>query len=384
MLQQLDHPRVPRYRDYFTLDAATGGGLPQFAIVQSYIPGSSLQALLDSGQRFSTHQVRAIATQVLDILIYLHELSPPVLHRDLKPSNLIWGEDGVYLVDFGAVQAQAAVTGVTFTVVGTGGYAPLEQFWGRALPASDLYGLGATLIHLLTGVPPIDLVTNSTQIQFRDRLALEGLFANWLEAMTEVDLDRRYASARQALDALQTGEVARKKPAEVTRPRRTAIQLQRHRDRLQLLVPPPGTCAFHASFVTGAIRVVAWVLLAFVLACFTAPFAFVPSQAAWAFPAVLWIVYLRCLVLDFAKQTVAELDEVGLSTSAPFLPFLRHKREVPLGDLRGVFMRQNGTHPKLYDVYVRSRGANFALCHALSEDECAWVAHELQEWLRSR
>lgn len=74
------------------------------------------------------------------------------MHRDIKPSNLIWGEDQhVYLVDFGAVQAQAAVTGVTFTVVGTSGYAPLEQFWGRAVAASDLYALGATLIHLLTG-----------------------------------------------------------------------------------------------------------------------------------------------------------------------------------------------------------------------------------------
>jgi len=75
----------------------------------------------------------------------LHELSPPVLHRDIKPSNLIINsENNVYLVDFGAVQSRGAVTGVTFTVVGTSGYAPLEQFWGRAVPGSDLYALGMT------------------------------------------------------------------------------------------------------------------------------------------------------------------------------------------------------------------------------------------------
>jgi len=158
VLQALNHPRIPRYRDYFSLDQEAGLQLPWFGLVQDYIPGYSLQELLDKNKRFSEKQVRAMATQVLDILIYLHELSPPVLHRDIKPSNLILGEDKqVYLVDFGAVQAQAAVTGVTFTVVGTSGYAPLEQFWGRAVAASDLYALGATLIHLLTGTAPADL-----------------------------------------------------------------------------------------------------------------------------------------------------------------------------------------------------------------------------------
>jgi len=122
-------------------------------------------------------QVRELATDILKILIYLHELSPPVLHRDIKPSNLIWGEDKqIYLVDFGAVQAQAAVTGVTFTVVGTSGYAPLEQFWGRAVPSSDLYALGATLIHLLTGTAPADLPQKDSRIQFSDRISLAPSF----------------------------------------------------------------------------------------------------------------------------------------------------------------------------------------------------------------
>ena len=71
-----------------------------------------------------------------------------MLHRDIKPSNLILGEDEqVYLVDFGAVQDKVAPSCTTFTVVGTYGYTPMEQFGGRAVPASDLYALGATLIH---------------------------------------------------------------------------------------------------------------------------------------------------------------------------------------------------------------------------------------------
>ncbi|MEY3329957.1 MAG: hypothetical protein RLZZ115_2840, partial [Cyanobacteriota bacterium] len=151
VLQALNHPRIPRYRNYFSIDQNLGGGLPWFGLVQDYIPGSSLQDLLEKGHRFTEAKVKKIAKDILKILIYLHELSPPVLHRDIKPSNLILdGSEQIYLVDFGAVQAQASVTGVTFTVVGTSGYAPLEQFWGRAVAASDLYALGATLIHLLT------------------------------------------------------------------------------------------------------------------------------------------------------------------------------------------------------------------------------------------
>jgi len=214
VLQALNHPRIPRYRDYFSLDKEAELQLPWFGLVQDYIPGDSLQELLDKNKRFSEKQVRAIATQVLDILIYLHELSPPVLHRDIKPSNLILGEDQqVYLVDFGAVQAQAAVTGVTFTVVGTSGYAPLEQFWGRAVAASDLYALGATLIHLLTGTAPADLPQKEGRIYFRDSLrdsfashvSINPQFITWIEQMTEMELEKRFSTAKQARESLEHG-----------------------------------------------------------------------------------------------------------------------------------------------------------------------------------
>ncbi|NES23175.1 MAG: serine/threonine protein kinase, partial [Symploca sp. SIO3E6] len=153
ILKQLNHPRIPCYRDYFSLDKHSGVGLSWFGLVQQYIPGVSLQEYLAQGQRFTEAEVTSIAQEVLEILSYLHSIQPPVLHRDIKPSNLIWGDDGqVYLVDFGAVQDTAAAEGVSFTVVGTTGYAPLEQFWGKAVPASDLYALGASLIHLLMGV----------------------------------------------------------------------------------------------------------------------------------------------------------------------------------------------------------------------------------------
>ena len=207
VLKHLNHPQIPQNRDYFSIDSETGDGLPWFGLVQDYIPGDSLQQLLDKGKRFTEAQVRKIATEVLEILIYLHELSPPILHRDIKPSNLIWGKNRqIYLVDFGAVQDRATAEGVTFTVVGTSGYAPPEQLWGRAVAASDLYALGATLIHLLTGTAPADLPQDNLRIQFTDRVSLDSGFADWLEQLTEPAPERRYSTARQALEALKTSD----------------------------------------------------------------------------------------------------------------------------------------------------------------------------------
>jgi serine/threonine protein kinase len=200
ILQQLEHPYIPKYVDYFCIDDRT----LWFGLVQEYIAGESLKEKLAMGKRFTEKQARKIATEVLNILIHLHELNPAVLHRDIKPSNLIWGEENqIYLVDFGAVQDKAAKEGVTFTVVGTYGYAPMEQFGGRAVPASDLYALGATLIHLLTGIFPSDLPQRDLRIQFADQVSLNPSFVNWLQKLTEPAPEQRFTTARQALEALK-------------------------------------------------------------------------------------------------------------------------------------------------------------------------------------
>ena len=171
ILKQLNHPYIPKYRDYF----AVNDRILWFCLVQTYIPGQSLEDLLIESRKFSESELINITINLLEILIYLHELSPVVLHRDLKPSNIILGDNNqVYLVDFGAVQSRAAIEGATFTVVGTYGYTPIEQFGGRAVPASDLYALGATLIHILTGTSPADLPQENMRIQFRQYLSISS------------------------------------------------------------------------------------------------------------------------------------------------------------------------------------------------------------------
>ncbi len=237
VLQNLQHPQIPRYRDYFTID----DNQLWSGLVQDYIPGSSLMQQLDAGKKYTEEEARNIATALLEILTYLHQLSPPVLHRDIKPSNIIFSQDAkVYLVDFGAVQDQGAVAGRSFTVVGTYGYTPLEQFGGQTVPASDLYALGATLVHLLTGVAPGELLAEDLHLQFQDRLStnLSPYFIAWLEKLTEPQLSQRFRSASEALSALQSGSLSIPN-SPFFQPDFSQVKLRKNQRKLEIIIPEP-------------------------------------------------------------------------------------------------------------------------------------------------
>jgi hypothetical protein len=241
VLQRLNHPRIPKYRDYFSLEKEEGDGLCWFGLVQDFIPGISLQQLITQGNKFTESQIKDIATQVLEILVYLHELAPQILHRDIKPSNLLLGEDNqIYLLDFGAVQNQGAVEGVTFTVVGTTGYAPLEQFWGKTVPASDLYALGATIIHLLTGISPADLPQEKLRIKFADRVSVNRAFVQWVEGMTEPDPHQRYQTALSALEDLKAGRFLKDNFQLITSPFGEKVKLGKSHQELKIVLPITG------------------------------------------------------------------------------------------------------------------------------------------------
>ncbi|MCU0516505.1 MAG: serine/threonine protein kinase [Oscillatoria sp. Prado101] len=336
VLKQLSHPRIPRYRDYFSLDKQAGSGLCWFGLVQDYIAGHSLQQLLDTGKHFTKSQVRSIATGILEILTYLHELNPPVLHRDIKPSNLIWGEDEqVYLVDFGAVQDPVAVEGATFTVVGTAGYAPVEQFWGRAVPASDLYALGATLIHLLTGTPPVDLPQKNLRIEFRDRVSVNPNFIRWIEDLTEPDLKRRFSSARQGLEYLKAGCKSRQMPT-IPKPAGSRVQLSKSATALTITIPPRGI-----SF-RGLLAIVCR---------FTLFAGFLPLQFALGmyilFMMFIWLPGGFCGVKDVLLPFLGRLAvTIGL-----FLLWLAIGKELlkVLSDLERVLLTYFGVQQLLFD-----------------------------------
>ncbi|WP_096607842.1 protein kinase domain-containing protein [Calothrix sp. NIES-2100] len=202
ILSHLNHLSIPQYLGYFQIETLEDR---YFYIVQQLAEGKTLAALVESGWRTSEDEVRRIAIQILEILVYLHSLKPPVVHRDIKPQNIIRRDDGqVFLVDFGAVKHTYYTTFMRgSTVVGTYGYMAPEQFRGQAVPATDLYALGATLLSLLTHCSPADLESDGLKINFRPRVEISDEFADWLEKMLEPDTEDRFPSAQKALDVLQ-------------------------------------------------------------------------------------------------------------------------------------------------------------------------------------
>ena len=157
MLEGLDHPGIPAYRDHFEATPDGPGEEVLFCLVRDFVDGESLQERIEAGRSYDEAEVVDIAGQLLDILAYLHGQSPPIIHRDIKPANVILGSDGrVHLVDFGTVQAEVARETGGSTIVGTAGYVAPEQLMGRAAPASDIYALGVTIASLLSGMAPTE------------------------------------------------------------------------------------------------------------------------------------------------------------------------------------------------------------------------------------
>lgn len=158
ILSRLDHPNLPKVSDYFSTN-------DREYLVMDFVDGRTLQEILrDQQQRgdyLREHQVLGWTNQLMDALEYLHGQNPPVLHRDIKPGNVKVTPHGVVkLVDFGLVKVMQPDDTRTVTVVqgrGTVAYTPLEQYGGDpgyTDPRSDIYSLGATLYHLLSGSPP--------------------------------------------------------------------------------------------------------------------------------------------------------------------------------------------------------------------------------------
>lgn len=201
VLEGLKHPAIPAYIDAFYREDAG------FYLVQEYLEGDSLQACWDASEvRFDDDGVRDLLADILPILVYLQSFSPPIIHRDIKPSNILVSAkpDWLFcLIDFGAVQRilHGGVGGST--VVGTSGYMPPEQLMGRAQPATDLYALAATCIYVASGIEPSQLPVKRMRLQFREYVDLSARLSSILEKMLEPDIDDRFGSAQEVLDALK-------------------------------------------------------------------------------------------------------------------------------------------------------------------------------------
>ncbi len=197
VLQGLSHAGIPRYLAELEI---IEDGVRQLFLAQSLAPGRPLDAKLRSGWRPTFDEVATLADRLLDVLDYLHTLSPPVVHRDLKPANvLVDGHGHVSLVDFGSVQERLRREGsFASTIAGTYGFMAPEQLHGRATAASDLYGLGVTLIFLLTRREPHDIPQKRLALDYRPLTNAPPALCGFIDRLVAPAPEDRFPSAAAA------------------------------------------------------------------------------------------------------------------------------------------------------------------------------------------
>jgi serine/threonine protein kinase len=155
LLEQLHHPNLPVVADRFEYQ-----GRP--TLVMEFVPGQTLEdRMRETNAPLLEQQVLGYGIQIARVLHYLHTRTPPIIYRDLKPSNIMLTPDGVLkLIDFGVARTYKVRKSKDTVAMGSAGYAPPEQYGkGQTDARSDVYALGATLLHLLTNMPPIPLQT---------------------------------------------------------------------------------------------------------------------------------------------------------------------------------------------------------------------------------
>ena len=234
-LKALSHPAIPRYLGFFEHQLPNDKAL---ALIQTYVEGKSLEQCLQEQRVFTEAETKQLAQALLRILLYLHGQQPPIVHRDIKPSNVLLANRQAYLVDFGSVKSlKGSGDTSAFTVVGTYGYMPPEQFSGRAIPASDLYSLGATLTTMLAGNHPSSLPHKGMKLDFEKIADLSPAYAEWLGWLTDPNLEHRAKSAQEALAALEQGMGRPTTIAPIAPPSETKILLTKEPDRLEIVMP---------------------------------------------------------------------------------------------------------------------------------------------------
>ena len=198
VLRQLDHPGIPSYVDAFSVEAGRHIAL---YLVQEFIDGPTLE---QEGlrRRYDEDEILDVLEELAEILAYLHSREPPVIHRDIKPRNAMRRErDGqLVLIDFGSVRdvIEDHQQGGS-TIAGTVGFMAPEQLAGVATPASDVYGLGALAVRLLSGKEPHQMLDPHHRLDWRAHVDVSAQVARLLERMLELDLEERPKDGRALL-----------------------------------------------------------------------------------------------------------------------------------------------------------------------------------------
>lgn len=198
MIKKLDHPALPRIVDIIDEKDV-------IYVVMDYIEGETLDYVVNQYGAQSQEQVIDWAKQLCQVLHYLHTRTPPIIYRDMKPANVMLKPDGnLKVIDFGIAREYKSSNLQDTICLGTRGYAAPEQFGGQGQTdaRTDIYCLGATLYHLVTGHNPAEPPYEIYPIRHWNS-QLSGGLENIIEKCTQLNPNDRYQSCAELLYALE-------------------------------------------------------------------------------------------------------------------------------------------------------------------------------------
>jgi eukaryotic-like serine/threonine-protein kinase len=200
LLSKLSHPNLPVVADFFEHQ-----GRP--VLVMEYVPGKTLEDLVrDANAPLLEQDVVRYGIQTSQVLHYLHTRTPPIIYRDLKPSNIMVTPERVLkLIDFGVARTYKERKTKDTIAMGSAGYAPPEQYGkGQTDARSDVYALGATLLHLMTGLPPIPLQTPPPNSIVKMNQSVNAETEQLIIRSMDLDPNRRFGTAAEMEQALRS------------------------------------------------------------------------------------------------------------------------------------------------------------------------------------
>lgn len=383
-LQRLDHPRLPRLLDYFQHSTP---GQATLCLVLEQMPGQNLAHKLATGWRPDEAEVKDIAHQLLSIVRDLHGLKPPVLHRDIQPAHILRDDTGqISLVDLGAIQ-EGLRSKPGSTLVGRFGYMAPEQGLGQAFVASDLYGVGSTLLHLLTGVSPAEMPADGLKLSYEDYLHCSLPLRHWLRRLLAPWPDQRYISSAAALEALEQLERFPPWP-EVPLPLRgSSLQLQPQAHQLGIQMPA-GRWSASAWICLGIGLMMSWLTSFMGLVTYVAP---ATPDSAWMLPWMLGT--FGGLALFFWGVTawlVGQRTQLRITRSTLWLEkygwgFCWQRRQLPLSQIQCVSIEPlpDDAHGARAIAIRYGQGSCF-VGQTLSPAEQAWLVPVLHEAIASQ
>jgi hypothetical protein len=275
---------------------------------------------------------------------------------------------------------------------------PPEQFGGRAVPASDLYSLGATLIYLVTGLHPADLPQRDLRIQFEQVVNLSPALSSWLKRMIQPSLDRRLTSATEALQAIEQPQQRQQSsiyPTVVRKPVGSKILLNQGADSLEILLPPKG---FKLSILGWTAFALFWNLICLGMTSIFDVASINPFSALLLL--LCWSLGIRMTLVEilfslFGRVRIS-LDQQKMTVAYELLRFKYRRRPAPRSHICKVVhtkrrpVQSIGYAPGQCHaveeprLIIWSGTTKYELCTGklLTDPELDWLAKELSDYLK--